>query len=111
MIMKLPRVLSCALCLLSLPLAAQSTWKVDPNHSRIGFTITHLGISEITGAFRQYDVTITSDEANFSDAVFELSIDPASIDTAVSKRDDHLKSPDFFEVGKYPKITFRSSSI
>ena len=90
---------------------AQSTWKADPPHSRIGFVITHLGISEITGAFNKFDVTIVSAKPDFSDAVFELAVDVASIDTAVQQRDDHLRSPDFFEVAKHPKMTFQSKSI
>ncbi len=90
---------------------AQTLWKGDPAHSRIAFSITHLGISEIVGAFNEFDVTIRAAKPDFSDAVFELSIETASIDTAVQKRDDHLRSGDFFEVEKYPKITFRSKSI
>src|SRR5690606_2763976 len=111
MTMKLPRALTCALFLLSLPLTAAQTWKVDPNHSRIGFTISHLGISEITGDFRKYTVTVAASEEDFSDAVFELAIDASSIDTAVEKRDAHLKSPDFFDVSNHAKITFRTRSI
>lgn len=90
---------------------AQTVWKADPAHSRIAFAITHLGISEITGAFKDYEVTVRSAKPDFGDAVFELSIEAASIDTAVQKRDDHLRSADFFEVEKYPKITFQSTSI
>jgi polyisoprenoid-binding protein YceI len=90
---------------------AQSTWKADPPHSRIGFAITHLGISEITGAFNAFDVSIVSAKPDFSDAAFQLTVDVGSIDTAVQQRDDHLRSPDFFEVAKYPKMTFRSESI
>ena len=91
--------------------SAQTVWKADPPHSRISFVIVHLGISEITGAFNQFDVTIRAAKPDFSDAVFDMSIDVASIDTAVQQRDDHLRSPDFFEVTKYPKMTFRSTSI
>lgn len=90
---------------------AQSTWKADPAHSRIGFAITHLGISEITGAFNKFDVTIVSAKPDFSDAVFELAVDVASINTAVEQRDDHLRSLDFFEAAKHPKMAFRSKSI
>ncbi|HWL17087.1 MAG TPA: YceI family protein [Opitutus sp.] len=99
------------LAALQVSAVAQNSWKADPPHSRIGFTITHLGISEITGAFDRFDVTIRATKPDFSDAVFELNIDAASINTAVQKRDDHLRSPDFFEVAKYPAITFRSTSI
>lgn len=90
---------------------AQSTWKADPAHSRIAFAITHLGISEITGAFNKFDVTLASAKPDFSDAVFELAVDVASINTSVGQRDEHLRSPDFFEVAKHPKMAFRSKSI
>lgn len=96
----------------ALPLSAfAATWKGDPAHSRLSFAVTHLGISEITGAFKAFDVVITSEKADFSDAVFDLSVDVASIDTEVEKRDNHLRSPDFFEVEKFPKMTFRNKSI
>src|SRR5690606_38484276 len=95
-----------------LPVAAfAATWKGDPAHSRLGFAITHLGISEITGEFDKFDVTVTADEDDFSDAVFDLSVDVASINTGVEKRDNHLRSPDFFEVKSHPTMTFRTTSI
>ena len=100
------------LAVLLLPLSAlAATWKGDPAHSRLSFAVTHLGISEITGAFKSFEVLIKADKPDFSDAVFDLSVDVASIDTEVEKRDNHLKSPDFFEVEKFPKMTFRSKSI
>lgn len=100
------------LALVLLPLVGLAdTWKADLPHSRLGFAITHLGISEITGAFGKFDVTITSDKADFSDAVFALNVEVASIDTAVEDRNNHLRSPDFFEVAKFPAMTFRSKSI
>lgn len=89
----------------------QSTWKSDPAHSRLGFVIGHLGISDISGAFNKFDVTVRSAKPDFSDAQFELTVDVASIDTAVKQRDDHLRSPDFFEVDKFPGMTFRSDTI
>jgi polyisoprenoid-binding protein YceI len=103
---------SALLVIALLPLSAFSaTWKGDPAHSRLSFAVTHLGISEITGAFKGFDVLITAEKPDFSDAVFDLSVDVASIDTEVEKRDNHLRSPDFFEVEKFPKMTFRSKSI
>jgi polyisoprenoid-binding protein YceI len=61
--------------------------------------------------FNAFEAKVTASKEDFSDAVFELSIDVESIDTEVKMRDDHLKSPDFFDVKKYPKITFKSTSI
>ncbi len=90
---------------------AQGTWKVDPAHSKLTFTITHLGISDVLGLFKDFDVTITSSKADFSDAIFELNAKTASINTEVEKRDAHLKSPDFFDVEKNPEMTFQSTSI
>ena len=88
---------------------AQTTWKLDPLHAKLAFSITHLGISDVAGLFKTFDVTITTTKAYFSDAVFELSADIATIDTEVEMRDKHLRSADFFEVEKYPAMTFKST--
>ncbi|HRO48169.1 YceI family protein [Agriterribacter sp.] len=97
--------------LLSISLFAQTTWKVDPMHSKLTFSVTHLGISDVAGLFKTFDVTAVAKQADFSDAVFELSVDVASINTEVQMRDDHLRSADFFEVEKYAKMTFKSTSV
>jgi len=97
--------------LLSTQVFAQSIWKVDPLHAKLTFSITHLGISDVAGLFKKFDVTITASKADFSDAVFELSADVASINTEVEMRDDDLRSANFFEVEKYPTMTFKSTSI
>ncbi len=99
-----------AVAALQLTAFAQSTWKADPPHSRLGFAITHLGISEVSGAFNKFEATVTSAKPDFSDATFELTVDVASINTAVGMRDDHLRSPDFFDATAHPKMTFRSKS-
>lgn len=88
-----------------------STWKNDPPHSQLGFTVTHLGISDVSGTFNDFEVTVQSSKADFSDAVFELNAKTASIDTRVEQRNNHLKSADFFDVEKYPSITFKSTAI
>ena len=88
-----------------------STWKSDKPHSRLGFTITHLGISDISGSFKNFDVTVNSSKDDFSDATFELTAEVGSINTDVEMRDNHLKSADFFEVEKYPTMTFKSTSL
>ena len=88
-----------------------ATWKVDKAHSKLGFSITHLGISDVSGSFKNYDVNIESSKADFSDAVFTLTAEVGSIDTDIDARDKHLKSADFFDVEKFPTMTFKSTSI
>ena len=90
---------------------AQSTWKVDPNHSKITFMVTHSGISDILGVFQEFDVSINAAQPDFSDAAFNLTIRTASIDTDVENRDNHLRSADFFDVETYPELTFQSTAI
>ncbi|MDB5119371.1 MAG: polyisoprenoid-binding protein [Sphingobacteriales bacterium] len=98
------------LFLLSLSTFAQK-WSVDKSHAKVGFTVTHLMLSEVDGNFKSFDASITSSKQDFSDAVFELTINAASVDTDNDKRDEHLKSADFFDIAKYPQITFKSTSV
>ena len=86
-------------------------WKNDAPHSQLGFTVTHLGISDVSGTFNDFDVTLTSSKPDFSDAVFELTGNVSSIDTRVEARDNHLKSADFFDAAKYPTMNFKSTSL
>jgi polyisoprenoid-binding protein YceI len=94
-----------------LSVSAQTTWKSDKAHSKLTFGVTHLGISEVTGLFKSFEATITSSKPDFSDGTFALTADVASINTEVDMRDTHLKSPDFFEVEKFPSLTFQSTGI
>ena len=89
----------------------KSTWTNDDPHSQLGFTVKHLGISDITGHFTDFDVKLNTSKADFSDAVFELSANAASIDTRVDARDNHLKSADFFDAQKFPTLNYKSTSI
>jgi polyisoprenoid-binding protein YceI len=100
-----------ALFILTAFTTALNTWKSDPPHSQLGFTVTHLGISDVSGTFNNFNVSVTSSKKDFSDAVFELTAEVGSIDTRVEQRNNHLKSADFFEVEKYPAMTFKSTSI
>jgi polyisoprenoid-binding protein YceI len=89
----------------------QTTWKADSNHSKLTFTITHFGISDVAGLFKTFDATAIASKPDFSDAVFEVTAQTNSINTEIDKRDGHLKSPDFFDVEKFPTMTFKSTSI
>lgn len=104
------QMLSIALMLCVFTGFAQ-TWKVDPPHSRLGFTVVHMSISDVTGRFNKFDVSIDATKPDFSDAKVELTADVASINTDVEMRDTHLKSPDFFDAEKYPTLSFKSSGI
>ena len=87
------------------------SWSVDKSHSRLGFTINHMGISDINGQFSTFESKISTPNADFSDAIIELSAEAKSINTGIGMRDDHLRSADFFEVEKFPTLTFKSTSV
>lgn len=91
--------------------SAQSTWKSDNVHSNVKFTVTHMVISEVDGAFKVYDGTIVTKNADFSDASIEFSVDINSINTDNEMRDNHLKGDDFFSAAKFPKAVFKSTSF
>lgn len=107
---KLTMIISAFILLTAFTTPA-GTWTNDDPHSQLGFTVKHLGISDISGTFNDFDVSIQSKKPDFSDAVFTLTAKVASIGTRVEQRDNHLKSADFFDAEKYPTIDFRSTSI
>jgi polyisoprenoid-binding protein YceI len=90
---------------------AQATWSLDKGHSKIGFTVTHHMISEVDGYFRTFTAKLISSKDDFSDAVFELSAETSSINSENEMRDKDLKSPGFFDVEKFPALTFKSTSF
>lgn len=90
---------------------AQTKWKVDPFHSSLNFAIEHSGISMVNGKFTNYSGTLTTEGEKLSDAEFKFIVNVKSINTNVEKRDQHLRSADFFEVEKYPEMSFESNEI
>ena len=100
-----------AIALMSFMVAAVATWKSDAAHSRLGFSITHMGISEVNGQFDKFEVAISAPNADFSGATIEMTAQATSINTGMSMRDDHLRTPDFFDVEKHPTMTFKSTSV
>jgi len=96
---------------ISTSLFAQTKWNSDPMHSKLTFSVTHMGISDVDGLFNKFRASATAAKADFSDAVFELSVEVPSINTQVEMRDNHLKSADFFDVANFPAMTFKSTTI
>lgn len=97
---------------LSLPaMAFATTWNIDPEHSNIGFKVRHLMVSNVKGQFDKHNGVVTIDDKDITKSKVEVTIDTASINTNVQKRDDHLRSADFFDVATYPAMTFVSKKV
>lgn len=103
--------ISTAFVLSSIVTFGQTTWKSDIMHSNLGFIVKHLTISEINGRFTEFNVTVNTSKADYSDAQVELTAQIASINTDVEARDNHLRSADFFDAENYPTLTFKSTSM
>lgn len=101
-----------AVVAISLSAKAQTNWNVDASHSKLGFSVTHMMVSETEGKFKIYEGKVSSkSDIDFTDASIDFKIDVNSINTDDEKRDGHLKSPDFFDVATYPNMTFKSTSM
>lgn len=86
-------------------------WSSDKAHSRLGFTINHMGINDVHGEFKSYTIKATSPDADFQNATLQLTADVNSISTGIEMRDNHLKTPDFLNTEKFPEMTFLSKVI
>jgi polyisoprenoid-binding protein YceI len=89
----------------------KTNWGIDPPHSHIGFKVKHLMFTNVRGSFKEYSASVATDGDDFTTAEISVSIKTASIDTGESKRDDHLRSADFFDADKNKEILYRSSSL
>jgi polyisoprenoid-binding protein YceI len=104
----LPVILAASLATTSVE--SRTKWAVDSVHSSVKFTVPHLVISEVEGTFNVYSGTIDAEEPDFTGAQIDFTVDVNSISTGNEMRDNHLKSDDFFNVEKYPRMLFKSVS-
>ncbi|GGA94116.1 YceI family protein [Puia dinghuensis] len=104
-------ILSAAALILVAGSTFAQTWSMDKAHSQVNFGITHMGINEIDGSFGTVSATLTSSKDDFSDGVVEFTADMSSVNTGNEQRNNHLKSPDFFDAAKFATLTFKSTSF
>ena len=99
------------LCL-TLPLSAlASNWTLDPDHSAAQFKVRHLMISNVKGSFEKINGQLILDDKDITKSRVDVTIDMASVNTNIKKRDDHLRGPDFFDTAKFPSMTFVSTKV
>jgi len=105
------RLALAVLLLPSLALAEAATWNIDPSHTQANFTVRHMVISNVKGEFQSTKGVVKIDDKDLAKSMVDVTIDAASIHTREDKRDAHLRSPDFFDVERYPTITFKSTKV
>jgi polyisoprenoid-binding protein YceI len=93
------------------PNMAATTWNIDTTHSSVTFSIRHLVIAKVRGHFKTFSGSLQLDEADLGKSSVSVEIDAASIDTHEAKRDEHLRSADFFDVAQFPKLSFVSKKL
>jgi polyisoprenoid-binding protein YceI len=91
--------------------AQSSSWSLDKMHSGITFSVQHMVIAEVIGKFKEFNVTLSTVKEDLTDATIDAAIDVNSIDTGNERRDSHLRTDDFFNAEKFPRIKFRSTSF
>jgi polyisoprenoid-binding protein YceI len=110
--MRVSILIVVSVLMLILPAAAQmQTWSIDENHSAAQFSVRHLAISTVRGSFNKVSGSVQYDPSNPAKTTIDATIDAASVDTRVEKRDNDLRSPDFFDTAKYPTLTFKSKRV
>ncbi|WP_008336725.1 YceI family protein [Alicyclobacillus acidocaldarius] len=90
---------------------AKVAWNVDPSHSTIGFSVKHMMFTTVRGHFKKFSATVVADPEDLTTAEIDFTVDVASIDTRDENRDNHLRGADFFDVEKYPHMTFKATKI
>jgi len=108
---KLALALSLALLATAAPLQAADRYQIDPVHSYIGFAVRHMAVSWVKGEFKEFSGEILYDAEDISRSSVSVAIKAASLDTRNERRNNHLKSPDFFNVEQFPEITFHSKRV
>lgn len=109
--MKRSLLILTALVAFAMSAMAQTTWTIDKAHTKVGFSVVHMVVSETVGNFKDFDGTLTASKADFSDAVIDVTIKTTSISTDNDYRDNHLRSDDFFGSEKFPTATFKSKKM
>jgi polyisoprenoid-binding protein YceI len=104
-------VVAALLAFARVPAFAADEYAIDPVHSGVNFKISHMGLSSVSGRFNDYSGTFAIDADDPGKCSFEMTIKTESVDTNNKKRDDHLRSPDFFNAKQFPGITFKSTSV
>ncbi len=90
---------------------AKTNWTIDTTHSKVGFKVKHMMFTNVSGKFNTYDATIETDDDDFKKVTIAFSADINSVDTNNDDRDNHLKSADFFDGEKFPKLSFKATSL
>src|SRR3954470_20377776 len=109
--MRLKFILPLLLLASTLTFAAPATYKVDPAHSFVIFRIKHMDVGHVYGRFNEPSGSVTIDDADLAKSTFSLELQTAKVDTGIQKRDEHLKSPDFFNAKQFPTIKFASTAV
>ncbi|MBI4817531.1 MAG: YceI family protein [Deltaproteobacteria bacterium] len=107
----LPKLGAFALSLALPAMSWAAPYGLDPDHTQVGFKVKHMVVTDVRGSFKAYAGTIDIDDQDVTKSKVNIEIDAASVTTGVEKRDGHLKSPDFFDVAKFPKLTFKSTKV
>jgi polyisoprenoid-binding protein YceI len=110
--MKRIMLTAALMAILAIPaVAPASTWNIDPDHSSIGFKVRHMMVTNVKGEFGKFKGTLTLDDQDITKSKVEVTIDTASVNTRVAKRDDDLRSPNFLDVARFPSMSFVSRKV